>query len=131
MEADSILLSTKLFISVLLWFPISSAYIFISYLCSTNDVEHSWEHYIYSAPTLYGAVEPFAISTVTSVLPFHRLHRFCSIKWQSHIISTTTTLKCVKIVKKTFSGLVNFSLCHTNCILISFRAALICSINYA
>ena len=42
-------------------------------------VEHSWEDYIYSPPTRYTALLPFAISkisTVSSVLDFHR---FCSI----------------------------------------------------
>lgn len=48
------LLPQRLFILCFSWFPMSSAYIFIS----LGDVEHSWRHYIYSVSTLYGIRQP-------------------------------------------------------------------------
>nr|DAF71779.1 MAG TPA: hypothetical protein [Caudoviricetes sp.] len=46
-----VLLSRGLFIPHFLQFPVSSAYI----LDYQIVLEQSWEHYIYSAPTLYTA----------------------------------------------------------------------------
>ena len=41
-----------------------------SLLTSPFYFEHSWEYYIYSTPTLYGAIQPFAIRIVTTVLAY-------------------------------------------------------------